>query len=289
MNAKAYQQEKIALPDGYPSHAAIYRCPADQLAEGRRPILYLHGVQSHGGWYQNSATVLAGVGNAVLLPDRRGSGGNGRDRGHAKSVRQLLADGAVYIDRAADLGDPAKDKVHLLGVSWGGKWCTALAAEHPDRVASLILSTPGLYAKRGPGGLTRVAIAACSLLAPRKTFNIPLNEPELFTDVPEHLAFLADDPLRLHRATARFMVTSHLMERRLSDWVSRLRCPVLLLLSENDPIIDNARTEELLRSRLGGDQLTVRRFADAVHTLEFLRDPSEYFQTLADWVHAHDG
>lgn len=283
---KAYTQEKIILGDGYTSHAALFTPPADALAEGRRPVLYLHGIQSHGGWFANSATVLAGVGTAVLLPDRRGSGGNGPDRGHARGVGQLLDDGRRYLERAAELGDGGP--VHLLGVSWGGKWATALAAEFPDRVASLVLSTPGLYARQTLSPLARVGVALCSLLAPRKKFTIPLNEPELFTDVPYHLKFIAEDALRLRKATARFLLASHLMERRLDDWAAAVRCPTLLLLADDDPIIDNARTLALLQRRIPTDRLTVKRFASAVHTLEFTSDPSDYFQTLIDWIHARD-
>ena len=55
-------------------------------------MLYLHGIQSHGGWFEGSACYLAEKGLHVLLPDRRGSGLNEAERGHARSAGRLLQD-----------------------------------------------------------------------------------------------------------------------------------------------------------------------------------------------------
>ncbi|MDD4891560.1 MAG: alpha/beta fold hydrolase [Phycisphaerae bacterium] len=281
---KPHRIETIALPDGYRCHAAVF-APEPAVA-GRRPIVCLHGIQSHGGWFGDSASALAQAGHAVLMPDRRGSGANATSRGHARSIAQLLDDGRTYLGWASELagGGP----VHLLGVSWGGKWATALAAEFPDLVASLILSTPGLYAKRTLGLAGRLAVGLCAGLWPRRRFTIPLSEPELFTDVPRWREFIANDPLRLRRATARFLFVSHLMERGLPAWAAGVRCPTLLLLADRDPIIDNGRAVSLLSQSIPGDRLTVKRFASAVHTLEFVADPSGYFDTLKQWVDSHD-
>ena len=40
----------------------------------RGALIYLHGIQSHGGWYVETGAELARRGYAVYLPDRRGSG-----------------------------------------------------------------------------------------------------------------------------------------------------------------------------------------------------------------------
>ncbi len=274
------------MPDGYPCHAAVFGPHGPALSAGRRGVLYLHGIQSHGGWFAGSASVLGRSGHPVLMPDRRGSGGNGRDRGHARSVARLLEDGRACLERAARLGDgrPA----HLLGVSWGGKWAVALAGRFPELVGSLVLSTPGCYSQRTLGPLGRLAVGLCAGVWPRRPFTIPLSEPELFTDVDHWRRFIDEDPLRLRQATARFLFVSHRMERRLPDWAGRICCPTLLLLAEGDPIIDNGRTESMLRTAIPADRLTVMRFPSAVHTLEFAADPSAYYSALLEWMADHD-
>ncbi|MCG3178366.1 MAG: hypothetical protein BIFFINMI_00693 [Phycisphaerae bacterium] len=286
MENSTFSQETIALSDGYVSHASVYT-PGGSFAG--RPVLCFHGIQSHRGWFTNSSTVLARAGHPVIFPDRRGSGGNRRPRGHARSIEQLMDDGRVFMDRAAGLAGDGVGPIHMLGISWGGKWALGLAAAFPDRVASLVLSTPGLFAKRRPGPLSRLGVVASAIAWPRATFAIPLNEPELFTDQPDRKAFIAADPLRLTRATGRMMAVSHLMQKRLAAWAAGVRCPVLLLLAENDPIIDNARTLAVLEENLPAGLLTVKRFESAVHTLEFAADPSGYFQALIEWLGAHNG
>ena len=86
---------QIPLADDYSVWARYFESP-----NPKRALLYLHGIQSHGGWFLRSADYLHHQGHTVLLPDRRGSGLNAADRGHAHSPKQLLED----TDRAADWG-----------------------------------------------------------------------------------------------------------------------------------------------------------------------------------------
>ena len=55
-------------------------------------VIALHGMQSHSGWYDYSSRCLADAGFAVYFPDRRGSGLNGFQRGHAAHAMRLAND-----------------------------------------------------------------------------------------------------------------------------------------------------------------------------------------------------
>src|SRR5690349_15354918 len=81
--------------DGYVWHYRAY--PAAGVVRGH--VVYLHGIQSHGGWYTASARHLAGAGFAVSLLDRRGSGLNDAARGDTPSYRRLLDDIAEFVQR----------------------------------------------------------------------------------------------------------------------------------------------------------------------------------------------
>ncbi len=74
--------------DGYPLHVRIW--PASSPPRGQ--VVVLHGVQSHGGWYHRLGRTLAAAGYTASFPDRRGSGANALDRGHANSPRRLNRD-----------------------------------------------------------------------------------------------------------------------------------------------------------------------------------------------------
>src|SRR3954454_23142371 len=114
--------------DGYPIHVLVW--PAEGSPSG--VVVVLHGVQSHGGWYHSLGRTLAGAGFEAHFPDRRGSGANTRDRGHAPSSRRLIDDIA---ERLADVRRKSPGvPVCLAGISWGGKTALITAADHPELV-----------------------------------------------------------------------------------------------------------------------------------------------------------
>jgi alpha-beta hydrolase superfamily lysophospholipase len=273
---------ELTLVDGYRTGVLLYEPPVE--APKRRPVVYLHGIQSHPGWYGASAEALAAAGHAVLQPMRRGSGDNALARGHAQNPGQLLDD----LERACRLAreHTTDGPVHLLGVSWGGKLAVAYAAHHLRGVelASLTLVAPGLVPRIDAPLAQKLQIALALLVSPQRRFDIPLSEPELFTDNPPMLRYLADDPARLHRATAKFLYTS----RCLDVQVKRLRpgsltMPTTLILASRDRIINNARTERLLRrltAQSDRDGELVVRHMRGCHTLEFEPDPQPLFDAL---------
>src|SRR5262245_35508632 len=95
--------EKSALPPDTPGPGRIgsfegaggrlLRYRAVEPSQPRHRLLYLHGIESHGGWFLPAAQLLAKSGCATWLPDRRGSGLNcGEGPGDAPSAAVLLED-----------------------------------------------------------------------------------------------------------------------------------------------------------------------------------------------------
>ena len=250
-------------------------------ASGRprcRPVVYLHGIQSHPGWFVASAAELAEAGHPVFQITRRGSGDAEHARGDAPSAAVLLND--VWDACRFALRDGA-DGVHLVGVSWGGKLAACFtagqAADLPIR--SLTLVAPGIVPQVDVSPATKLSIALALLCCPQRRFDIPLNDPALFTDVEEMREYLRDDPWRLHRATARFFYAS----RRLDVMFRRapaggLAPATTLILADRDRVIDSAATEAALR-RLAGPRLEVLRLPGS-HTLEFESNPRPLYDAL---------
>src|SRR5687767_3354704 len=75
--------------DGTPLSASLWR--ADRPNAG---LLIVHGMQSHAGWFEVSATAgeIAQAGVTVLAYDRRGSGRSGGPPGHVDSADVFLED-----------------------------------------------------------------------------------------------------------------------------------------------------------------------------------------------------
>jgi len=243
-----------------------------------RSVLYLHGIQSHGVWFERSAQRLAQAGCAVMLPDRRGSGRNDVDRGHAESPRQLVDDLLIAL---AGLGArTGHRRVTVVAVSWGGKLALALARRAPERLARLVLVTPGLFPQVDIPLVRKWSVAWSSQCWPRRRFDVPLDDPELFTATPHWIDFIRHDPLSVRQVTARFLLTS----RRL-DWEVRAygrrppSVPLRLFLAGRDRIIDNERTRRFVRDLPVADRAIIEH-PDAHHTLEFEPDPERYFDDL---------
>lgn len=281
--ARAMQRQsrriELTLGDGYVTGVELFEQPPGQAARGA--VVYLHGIQSHPGWYGSSCEMLAGLGLRVYSVMRRGSGDNALARGHAEHAGQLLDD----VEHACRLAtsDSGCDAVQLLGVSWGGKLALAYAAHRARgvKLSGLTLVAPGIEAKVGPSLATKAGIALALLVSPQRRFDIPLSQPELFTDNPPMLEYLRNDPARLHRATAKFLYASRTLDRQLRRLqAGAVTVPTTLVLASRDRIVDNDRTERTLRRLTAQGMLTVERLAGC-HTLEFEQDIGPLLTVLA--------
>ncbi len=231
----APETRTFVASDGYPLHVAVWH-PAGP-AKGQ--VVVLHGVQSHSGWYHNLGRTLAGAGYRASFPDRRGSGANLQDRGHAPSAGRLIADLAEWA-RALREENP-ETPTALAGISWGGKLVVIAAAKHHELVDAIALVCPGLQPRVGVSLGEKLRIAWSFVTNPRRKFPIPLSDPALFTGSPEGQAFIAADPHGLHEGTAGLLAASFFIDRLVGRAAARIRQPALLMLAGQDRIIDNAR------------------------------------------------
>jgi alpha-beta hydrolase superfamily lysophospholipase len=280
MTDPAMTAESFEASDGYRFHAAVW--PAPEPPRGL--VVVLHGVQSHSGWYHSLGRTLAGAGFEASFPDRRGSGPNTRDRGHAPSSGRLLRDLLEWIEsrRKRRPGLP----LTLAGISWGGKLAVITTARHPALVDGLALVCPGLLPRVGVSIREKFRIALAAVTNPRKTFLIPLSDPALFTDNAEAQAFIAADPHGLREGTAGLMVASFFIDRGVRRARRLVRRPALLMLAGQDRIVDNLRTRTYFESLATNDR-TVIEYPEGHHTLEFDPDPTRYARDLIAWMEAH--
>ena len=231
----------------------------------RHVLLYLHGIESHGGWFLWAARGLAERGCTTYLLDRRGSGlnrgGQPNHDGDAESADVLLED--VRRFRAHE----KLDSVVLVGLSWGGKLAVAAALDEPLGVRALVLVTPGLVPQVDLPLRDKVRAIASLAGGGHASIELPISA-EMFTRTPRWLNFIEHDPARLKAVTARFLLASRSIDRRLREDGADLNVPVLLLLASEDRIVDNERTLALAEGlcRAG---LRVVRYEGASHSIQF--------------------
>jgi alpha-beta hydrolase superfamily lysophospholipase len=271
-----YSIEEHQASDGYRWRYRRY-VPANPI---KARVICIHGIQSHGGWYEQSCRNLTEAGFAVCFLDRRGSGLNQEARGDAASFRRLIDDIAEFIQHERSQGSHSLP-IFLVAISWGGRLGVALEKRHPGLIDGLALLCPGFFPTVRPPFAQRISIAWARLFSPQKLFPIPLNDPEFFTANPRWQKFIQEDDLGLRRATARLLVESV----RLGAYVhlSSVKIPVLLLLAHNDRIIDNHRTRRFVES-LPSPKKKIIEYSGAHHTLEFEPHPENFLADLRSWL-----
>ncbi len=252
------------------------------LASAKGHVVSVHGIQSHGGWYENSCRLLSQAGFSICFLDRRGAGLNSEARGDAPSFRRLIDDLAEFIKtEKGRISAASSSPLFLVAISWGGKLAVGLERRHPGLVDGMALLCPGFFPKVKLSLNQKLRIAWARCVSPRRLFPIPLNDPELFTANPKWQKFIQEDELSLREATARLLVESV----RLDAYVrlTSVKCPVLLLLAENDRIIDNARTHRFVEKFDFPDKKIIE-YAGAHHTLEFEPNPEAFLADLRSWL-----
>ncbi len=267
-----FTEISVALPDGYAAYGRYWSPP-----QPRGSVLYHHGIQSHCGWFEESAVRLTEAGYAVLQVDRRGSGRNQQDCGHAESADQLIADALATRDELSRLSRIAEH--HVIGVSWGGKLAVAAYVADAAGVKSLSLVTPGLFPLVGVSKQQMARIGFAMLYERRRLFDIPLNTAELFTSVPGRQHFFDTDEFTLRKCTASFYLASRRMDKFVSEFPKAHPVPVHLFVVGDEHIIDKDRTVRFVRE-LHWPQCRITTYKCARHALEFEEDKELYFKDL---------
>jgi pimeloyl-ACP methyl ester carboxylesterase len=177
---------------------------ADGGPSGAPPTILLHGFPGGATTWSGVVPRLHHAALRTLVPTQRGYAASARPSGvGAYVVPELVADIVALADAAG------LEQVHVVGHDWGGVVAWALAAWHPDRIATLtVLSTPH------PGAL--VSSLTHSTQALRSTYVAGFQVPVL----PESV-LLARNGALLRRLLHR----TGLSEAWADDYVKAMREP----------------------------------------------------------------
>lgn len=257
-----------------------YRLFAPVSGAARGSIIHLHGIQSHGAWYVETAAQLARHGFSVYLTDRRGSGSNAGPRGFVRSRKQVLDDLGRFVELAKT--DHPGLPAFVMGCCWGAKPALAYALQAQRDLTGLILVCPALRVKVDLSLAQKLKVAAGQLFAPHWQVPIPLT-PEMFTTDPVRLQFIREDSLSLRTATARFFFESFLWDRGLTKKPERLTLPALLIQSGSDPIVDHEWVRRWFDG-VGSENKRYVLYPDSDHILDFDGRRETYRQDLLAWL-----
>lgn len=262
-------------PDEFVIPVRIFR------AEGTLPpVLMIHGLQSHSGWFVQSAAMLAARGHPVYAFDRSGSGLSRAPRGDIKDFMAW----AREIDAVAQeaMMRHGTRQVYLIGHCFGAITAVVYASEHPDRIGALILTSPAIYTHATLNWRQILKI----LLWPAGSMDFAIPAPlktEWFSELDEYKRFIAADPLALRYATGDFYWQILKARRYLKANTEKLTMPVFVALTGADPISDVEKNSAWFES-LPSPRKALIRYGSARHILEFSSERDRFFTDLARWL-----
>jgi acylglycerol lipase len=274
--------------------------------EPRAYVIGVHGIQSHSGWYEWSSSRLAAAGYDVRFLDRRGSGLNEHDRGHAESAEMLVGDVGEMVSGLREKRSSTQP-ILLAGVSWAGKLLAALCNGSGNRknsaaggdddessellrvqrrraIDGLALLYPAIFTHFDPHVVQRAAIRTANALGlGRRTVPIPLDDPALFTDDPHWQQFIRDDPQALRRVSLSFLRATLELTSQAKEYPERYPPPTFVALAGRDRIVDLERTRHWA-ARLPAESTRVVEYPVARHTLEFDACRDQFVADLIEWI-----
>lgn len=186
------------------------------------------------------------------------------------------------------------EPIVLFGNCWGAKGAAVVAANGYKgvdgtldvKLSGLILTCPALFTKVDFGLKTKAGIGYDILRgAPhdRQEIAIPI-EAQWFTDNPQYIDFIKNDPLRLKAATKRFYFENFVLSLKAAGAAKRIQLPFLLIETDRDQIVNVARVDRWF-ARVPEPNKSRRIFTGASHSIDF--DSSwfgGYTALLVDWL-----
>jgi len=222
-------------------------------------MIYLNGLESHSGWFAETARQLAEKEVSVYALDSRGSGLNCRIRGNKTN---WIDDIDLVVEKARE-ENKGKD-INLASICFGAKLATAYAVKHPEKINSLIYYSPGFELKVAPDFFQAGEIFFAGLVGLNMHVNSPIKRDEMFTSNPKYLEFLAEDKLRTVSPNSRDYTGGFWLEVDCRQHMHELNIPTIVFLGGRDEIVDLNETYKFFR-RMENVEFTI--YPDAEHAL----------------------
>lgn len=197
-------------------------------------FVIVHGLGEHGGRYRHLGEWFAPLGVTAYAMDHRGHGCSGGQRGHAPSMKALLDDIDLVVQRARDeSGGP----LVMIGHSFGGLLAIAYALDRLPKVDRAVFSAPALVPRVKVPAWKQALAQVLPRIAPRTSFANEINSSVLSHD-PAIARDYTSDPLVHNQITAGLYAGTIARGEAFIARASELRVPFLLLHGRDDQIVD---------------------------------------------------
>jgi pimeloyl-ACP methyl ester carboxylesterase len=215
--------------------------------DSRDVVVFLHGIESHSGWFSRVMTLLATEGVHCLAFDRQGFGQSTGKRGHISAVSACVREINSIRQQVLDGQSSTPPRFHLIGMSWGGLLAAHIARNEPSLWSSVTLIAPAIFTTKMP--TPKHLVQSC--FRPWLKVDLPIILQD-FSLSPEIQVEIERDPYRVTVVSMATLIhTAKLQASMRGGWTDRWRSkatpasklvPIQVLLSDRDSLIDSKRT-----------------------------------------------
>jgi acylglycerol lipase len=247
----------------------------------RAVVAIVHGVKSHGGYYQRAAEELAAAGIAVYALDLRGRGRSEGPRLYVEDIGEYTADveTLVALAKSREPGAP----VYLLGHSAGGVVSCVYALDHQAEIDGLICESFAFKVAAPDFVLT--VVKWLSRIAPHLPV-LRLKTADFSRD-PAVVQAMIDDPLGVHREAQPASTVAALLRgaERLEREFSRITLPVLILHGTADRVTRPAGSQQF-HGAAGSADKTLKLYDGHAHDLLNDHGREQVMADIMAWLDA---
>ncbi|MBI3615738.1 MAG: lysophospholipase [Candidatus Omnitrophica bacterium] len=251
-----------------------------EVSNPRPFCLLVHGLGEHSGRYEALAKELNRRGIAVWSMDNRGHGRSEGLRGDCRSINDFVEDLHLLVQEAQrQLPGPPR---LLLGHSLGGLIALTYAAQYPQMIRAVAVSSPALRLAHEPPTIKRLLAENLARILPKTPLPNGVN-PNFVSRDPEVVAHYKRDPL-IHRViSARGAIALRQAMAESPRLASQLRIPILILLAGDDRICDPQAAVEFAAS-IQATPATLRRYDGLYHEIFNEPERGRVIEDLCGWM-----
>ncbi len=251
----------------------------------RSALIYFHGIEGHSEWFSKTANNLATQGFDVYAYDRIGCGLSSGQRGHIRSINNLIKDSELIINYIAV---KQYQSIGYLASCWGAKLALLLTAKLAFKPNYLILTSPAIFTKIDLSFINKLKLVYYALKQ-RNLDLIPLPiTTTMLTTNPDYFDYLNTDPLRNRSLTVNAYIENLKIDFMAifmtKQSFNNIDLPILLCLAQDDKIINRPKILNWF-AKIKSGQKEIKTFPTNSHCLDFdAQCYNVYITYLLEWL-----
>lgn len=255
----------------------VYTETFGEAKEGH--LILVHGLGEHYRRHHRLIDRANKNGYKVHTFDWPGHGKSGGPKGHARIEETM-----EIIDR---LIEDIDGKPFLFGHSLGGLTVLRYAEENPDKMKSVISSSPALKKSESVSFVLTKIVSFLSYIFPKKTISNSLDVKDITRNEEERKKYKDDEMVhdKISLALLRDLIKNVDTAHQKKD---RIDCPLLLLVGSEDIICPQQGAEQFMDDLDLEKDKKMKSFEGAHH--EIFNDPEwkeEFHEEIIEWMNDH--